>query len=108
MGKARLVFCVSLTSSIHFACSLAVSVDRPSGLTLRLSNSSASWAVRPISVVQTGVKSAGWLKKKTQLSPDRKSTRLTPVTNAQLVCRLLLEKKKTHLLEQHTKHIIIQ
>src|SRR3546814_7719446 len=24
---------------------------------------------------------------------DRKSTRLTPVTNAQLVCRLLLEKK---------------
>src|SRR3546814_15079246 len=28
---------------------------------------------------------------------DRKSTRLTPVTNAQLVCRLLLEKKKNHL-----------
>src|SRR3546814_9751534 len=28
---------------------------------------------------------------------DRKSTRRTPVTNAQLVCRLLLEKKKqTH------------
>src|SRR3546814_4402113 len=25
---------------------------------------------------------------------DRKSTRLTPVTNAQLVCRLLLDKKK--------------
>src|SRR3546814_3299472 len=25
---------------------------------------------------------------------DRKSTRLTPVTNANLVCRLLLEKKK--------------
>src|SRR3546814_5805143 len=25
---------------------------------------------------------------------DRKSTRLNPVTNAQLVCRLLLEKKK--------------
>src|SRR3546814_7198114 len=25
---------------------------------------------------------------------DRKSTRLTPVTNAHLVCRLLLEKKK--------------
>src|SRR3546814_3763877 len=28
---------------------------------------------------------------------DRKSTRLTPVTNAQLVCRLLLEKKKSHI-----------
>src|SRR3546814_6816968 len=30
---------------------------------------------------------------------DRKSTRLTPVTNAHLVCRLLLEKKK----QQRTK-----
>src|SRR3546814_5922376 len=30
---------------------------------------------------------------------DRKSTRLTPVTNAHLVCRLLLEKKK------HTQRI---
>src|SRR3546814_5957714 len=28
---------------------------------------------------------------------DRKSTRLTPVTNAHLVCRLLLEKKKKHV-----------
>src|SRR3546814_6071570 len=28
-------------------------------------------------------------------SLDRKSTRRTPVTNAHLVCRLLLEKKKT-------------
>src|SRR3546814_1184601 len=34
-----------------------------------------------------------------QLAPhlDRKSTRLNPVTNAQLVCRLLLEKKKKQL-----------
>src|SRR3546814_10710629 len=32
------------------------------------------------------------------LDQDRKSTRLTPVTNAHLVCRLLLEKKKkTHV-----------
>src|SRR3546814_6986007 len=30
----------------------------------------------------------------TLASQDRKSTRLTPVTNAHLVCRLLLEKKK--------------
>src|SRR3546814_9487614 len=28
------------------------------------------------------------------LAEDRKSTRLNPVTNAQLVCRLLLEKKQ--------------
>src|SRR3546814_4615326 len=27
------------------------------------------------------------------MNPDRKSTRLTPVTNAHLVCRLLLAKK---------------
>src|SRR3546814_2269128 len=31
---------------------------------------------------------------------DRKSTRLTPVTNAHLVCRLLLEKKN----KQHIQH----
>src|SRR3546814_2398612 len=31
---------------------------------------------------------------------DRKSTRLTPVTNAHLVCRLLLEKKKIHKISQ--------
>src|SRR3546814_7262541 len=30
-------------------------------------------------------------------STDRKSTRRTPVTNAHLVCRLLLEKKKKKL-----------
>src|SRR3546814_9411834 len=29
-----------------------------------------------------------------QVAADRKSTRLNPVTNAHLVCRLLLEKKK--------------
>src|SRR3546814_5224711 len=47
---------------------------------------------------------------------DRKCTRLTPVTNAHLVCRLLLEKKKTptkstyqhhthtHQHDQHSPH----
>src|SRR3546814_3916342 len=33
---------------------------------------------------------------------DRKSTRLTPVTNAHLVCRLLLEKKKQRHHQQPT------
>src|SRR3546814_6591355 len=33
---------------------------------------------------------------------DRKSTRLTPVTNAHLVCRLLLETKTTRTT--HTNH----
>src|SRR3546814_3387695 len=34
---------------------------------------------------------------------DRKSTRLNSITNAHLVCRLLLEKKKTHTKQLH-KH----
>src|SRR3546814_7198521 len=37
------------------------------------------------------------------LNRDRKSTRLTPVTNAHLVCRILLEKKKK--TSQITKHL---
>src|SRR3546814_9169964 len=36
---------------------------------------------------------------------DRKSTRLTPVTNAHLVCRLLLEKKKKEIMHQTTIHL---
>src|SRR3546814_8136859 len=34
---------------------------------------------------------------------DRKSTRLNPVTNAHLVCRLLLEKKKTTIKKKKQK-----
>src|SRR3546814_6896225 len=34
--------------------------------------------------------------KRLPIHSDRKSTRLNPVTNAHLVCRLLLEKKKIH------------
>src|SRR3546814_1840346 len=36
---------------------------------------------------------------------DRKSTRLNPVTNAHLVCRLLLEKKKKNYIDQSLKLI---
>src|SRR3546814_5439846 len=44
---------------------------------------------------------------------DRKSTRLTPVTNAHLVCRLLLEKKNRKLKhrnreDKHTDPILEQ
>src|SRR3546814_6335612 len=35
---------------------------------------------------------------------DRKSTRLTPVTNAHLVCRLLLEKKKKKAQQKQFKN----
>src|SRR3546814_5380992 len=38
---------------------------------------------------------------------DRKSTRLNPVTNAHLVCRLLLEKKKTYTAQYETPHLIV-
>src|SRR3546814_10195963 len=36
---------------------------------------------------------------------DRKSTRRTPVTNAHLVCRLLLEKKKKTKKEQRRVNV---
>src|SRR3546814_5914043 len=42
---------------------------------------------------------------------DRKSTRRTPVTNAHLVCRLLLEKKKNYIDNSsllHTTHASAQ
>src|SRR3546814_5974278 len=41
----------------------------------------------------------------TLVALDRKSTRLNPVTNAHLVCRLLLEKKKK---TTKTTHITLQ
>src|SRR3546814_3067170 len=37
-------------------------------------------------------------------SEDRKSTRLNPVTNAHLVCRLLLEKKKKCRNKKNAKY----
>src|SRR3546814_3670509 len=54
----------------------------------------------------------GWLiaARMVQALGDRKSTRLNPVTNAHLVCRLLLETKhqvnRTHVLKpiNHTQH----
>ena len=47
-----------LTSN-HFRCFWSESQEWPRSLTPRLKNSCASWAMRPSSVVQTGVKSAG-------------------------------------------------
>src|SRR3546814_6505574 len=49
-------------------------------------------------------RSQQWLERQ-----DRKSTRLNPVTNAHLVCRLLLEKKKTKKLtnsEMYTEQLL--
>src|SRR3546814_6479356 len=38
-------------------------------------------------------------------TPDRKSTRLNSSTNAHLVCRLLLEKKKNRITHAYTTYI---
>src|SRR3546814_7431310 len=43
-------------------------------------------------VTRKGVKMDDWKDLAGKRVGDRKSTRLTPVTNEQLVCRLLLEK----------------
>src|SRR3546814_1622199 len=47
-----------------------------------------------------------YLAGKLDLELDRKSTRLNPVTNAHLVCRLLLEKKKTRRNTKEANKII--
>src|SRR5690606_39570773 len=60
IGKFTRVFWVSLMSSIHWMWDSTGSTDRAMALTLRLANSSFSLAVKPSSVVHTGVKSAGW------------------------------------------------
>src|SRR3954453_21552844 len=56
-------------SSAHFWWLSTGSTDRPITLTPRLSNSGFSFAIRPSSVVQIGVKSLGWEKRIAQLSP---------------------------------------
>src|SRR3546814_5304301 len=51
-----------------------------------------------IEMLAQGLEQQGLLQGIARLhgAQDRKSTRLNPVTNAHLVCRLLLEKKNTH------------
>src|SRR3546814_7967369 len=44
-------------------------------------------------------------KSSSHIETDRKSTRRTPVTNAHLVCRLLLEKKKIQKNIQYKQNI---
>ena len=54
-----MVFCVSLMSGTHLPWDSSVSTLTAMGFTPRLANSPDSAAVRPSSVVHTGVKSAG-------------------------------------------------
>src|SRR5690606_34926338 len=78
IGKLTAVFCVSLMSSIHLMCESTGSTDRAMALTPRLANSSLSLAVKPSSVVHTGVKSAGWEKRMPQLSSCHSWKRMRP------------------------------
>ena len=59
-GKLSLVPWVSSMSLAHFSWLPSPSTERPITFTPRLSNSPFSFATRPSSVVQTGVKSFGW------------------------------------------------
>src|SRR5471032_769422 len=78
IGKLTTVFWVSLMSSIHLWCESTGSTDRAMALTPRLANSSLSLAVKPSSVVHTGVKSAGWENSTPQLSPNHSWKRILP------------------------------
>src|SRR3546814_1799696 len=73
----------------------------PVTVTLSLSGASCACAAAPTAAVPASMASSHNL----ELLEDRKSTRLNPVTNAHLVCRLLLEKKKLQIdrpeLTQH-------
>jgi len=60
MGKERSVEAMSLMSFVQAVCEERSLADRPISLTLREVNSGWSLAKAPSSVVQTGVKSAGW------------------------------------------------
>src|SRR6478609_10617363 len=66
IGKLRSVPPTSLMSPAQPLCDSSGSTDTAIAFTLRLSNSALSADVRPSSVVQTGVKSAGWLKNTAQ------------------------------------------
>src|SRR5690606_19542197 len=60
IGKSTSQFCVSLISFIQLRWSSTGSTLNANTLTFRFSNSDFNCAVRPNSVVQTGVKSEGW------------------------------------------------
>ncbi|MNO95939.1 hypothetical protein D3C76_875960 [compost metagenome] len=82
MGKLTWVSWVSLMSSIHFTWEATGSTESARTFTPRLAKSSLSLAVRPSSVVQTGVKSAGWENSTPQLLPSQSWKRRRPVLDS--------------------------
>ena len=79
IGKPTTVCWVSSISDIQVRCLSAGSTDSATALTLRLSNSGFSFAVRPSSVVHTGVKSAGCENKTTHESPAHSWNLIGPI-----------------------------
>src|SRR5579864_5434742 len=69
-------------SLIHSLCDSALSTDKAIVFTLRFSNSPASLAVNPSSVVQTGVKSAGCENSTPQLSPSHSWNLMRPTLDS--------------------------
>src|SRR5690606_12304230 len=69
IGKPTAAFWVSSMSLIQFLWESALSTEIAIAFTLRFLNSGSSFAVRPSSVVQTGVKSAGCENKTTHAAP---------------------------------------
>src|SRR3546814_9051689 len=70
----------------------------------------AKAAMLPLMAEEIDEQEHGGRKQEEAIELDRKSTRLNSITNAPLVCRLLLENKKTiaiYLINSHytTKHI---
>lgn len=63
MGKSAGLPANDSMSLFHFWWSLTESTETPITFVLRLANSAASCATAPNSVVHTGVKSFGWLKR---------------------------------------------
>src|SRR3546814_3747772 len=66
----------------------------PDGETRALYDEIEGQPIGKVNFITRASRNRLWISVSTRISPiDRKSTRLTPVTNAQLVCRLLLDKK---------------
>src|SRR3546814_1261275 len=75
------------------AKAVAAALSSASEAFIRCSISDASSTASIVSTARSS-RSTYRVSSSPKTRADRKSTRLTPVTNAQLVCRLLLEKKK--------------
>jgi hypothetical protein len=77
-GKFSSLPVTSAMSPVQPWCDSSESTEMPMSFTPRLSNSGLRPASAPSSVVQTGVKSAGWEKNSAQLSPFHSRKLMVP------------------------------